>query len=592
MKKLRLILTFLNTSEKKQASLILFFVFFMALLDTLGVASILPFISLLINPELIETNSILNKFYRSTYLLGVDSPKKFLFFFGSAVFFFFIFSLIIRSFSQYSISRFILMREFSISRTLMNNYLEQNYFWFLNRHSSEIIKNILSETNNLVNTTLMPVIIFISQTLLILTLIILLIIIHPILALSMTLVLTVSYFFIFYFIKKTLSKIGSQNFTLNKERFKIITEAFSAIKEIKITGLEQRYIDRFSKSAEIYAKNQSTFQIIANCPRYIIEGLAFGGVIILSLIFISFDKNFSNILPIISVYVFAGYRLMPALQQVYGAITAIRFSGSILNSIHKDLVLTKYENFTKDFQTLSFEKSIILKKIYFNFPDSKYAVLKNVNIEIPIFSKVGIIGATGSGKSTIVDIILGLLNPNEGDLIVDDIYITENNKRSWQKNIGYVPQQIYLSDASVALNIALGSDENNINYEAVESAAKIANIHEFIVKEMPEGYNTTIGERGVKISGGQRQRIGIARALYRKPKVLFLDEATSALDNFTEKRVIDAIQNLNKKKMTIICVTHRLSTIKNCDIIFLLDKGKIVFQGNYIELCKKNNKLK
>ena len=210
---------------------------------------------------------------------------------------------------------------------------------------------------------------------------------------------------------------------------------------------------------------------------------------------------------------------------------------------------------------------------------------------IPAFNKVGIIGATGSGKTTTVDLILGLLDPSEGTLSVDGNVIDYNNKRSWQKSIGYVPQQIFLSDNSIAVNIAFGVNTKNIDYQAVEQAAKIANLHDFIIKEMPKQYNTIIGERGVRLSGGQRQRIGIARALYHKPQILILDEATSALDNLTEDAVIETIYKI-EKKITIIQIAHRLRTVQKCDTIFVLDKGELKAQGTYNELSKSNKLFK
>jgi ABC-type multidrug transport system fused ATPase/permease subunit len=213
--------------------------------------------------------------------------------------------------------------------------------------------------------------------------------------------------------------------------------------------------------------------------------------------------------------------------------------------------------------------------------------LRDINLNIPAKSIVGFVGATGSGKTTLVDIILGLLEPQEGILLVDKQVLTKNNSRAWQRSIGYVPQHIYLSDDTITANIAFGIDSNLVDQDLVEKASKIANLHEFVTDELPKKYLTTIGERGVRLSGGQRQRIGIARALYHNPQVLILDEATSALDNETEKVVMDAVHNLNKD-ITIILIAHRLNTVKNCDIIFKLEKGQLVAQGSYDKIIKEN----
>ena len=247
----------------------------------------------------------------------------------------------------------------------------------------------------------------------------------------------------------------------------------------------------------------------------------------------------------------------------------------------------KFKDSSNNFSKIFLTQSINMNSIYFHYSNINNMFIKNINLSIPAYSKVGIVGPSGSGKTTIVDIILGLLDPYKGTLRVDDNIINENNKSSWQKNIGYVPQQIYLLDKSVAENIAFGSEIHDINYDAVEFAAKTANIHDFIIKELPNGYSTIIGERGARLSGGERQRLAIARALYHSPQVLILDEATSALDNITEDKILSLIDQL-AKKITIIMVAHRLNTIKSCDIIFLIDKGELKAKGTYDELYASN----
>jgi len=297
-------------------------------------------------------------------------------------------------------------------------------------------------------------------------------------------------------------------------------------------------------------------------------------------------NNFSNSLPIISLYVYAGYRLMPAVQQIYLSFAKLAFVGPSLDNLNEDIKNLKLFNKNQDQGILSLNKTITLKNIYYNYPNSSRTALKNINLSIPVKSTVGLIGVTGSGKTTIVDIILGLLEAQKGTLEIDGQVITEKNSRSWQRSIGYVPQHIYLADETVEANIAFGVEPKNINKESVEKASKIANLHEFVIEELPKQYETTIGERGVRLSGGQRQRIGIARALYHNPKVLVLDEATSALDNQTEKAVMDAINNLNKD-MTTILIAHRLNTVKNCDTIFQLENGKLIRQGTPDKLLNR-----
>jgi ATP-binding cassette, subfamily B, bacterial PglK len=584
MQNLKKILDFLNIEEKKQAALLLILILCMALLDVMGIASILPFIAVLSNPELIETNTVLNYFYQVSSILGVGSNKQFLLVLGMAVFLFLIISLIVRSFTAYAQVRFALMREYSIGARLIKGYLHHPYVWFLNRNSADIDKVILSGVSEIIHETIIPAINLIAHSVITLTILTLLLVVDYKLALVVLLVFAISYGSIFFFTKNVLSKMGSDRLQANQDRFVAVSEAFGAIKEVKVGRLEKVYIDRFSKPAQIYASRQSIATAIAAVPRYFIEGIAFGGMIILILVLMMRGDMFSSILPIIALYVFAGYRLMPSLQQVFAAFTQLSFSRAALDSIHKDLMnLSFSEKIPNTTTNIQLTKSIALNNVSFDYPNSKRPSLKNINLSIPAFKKVGIVGPTGSGKTTLVDLILGLLDPKQGTFLVNGNIITNNNKRSWQKIIGYVPQQTYLVDDSIAANIAFGIDLKNINNQEVERAAKIANLHDFVTNELENNYETIVGERGVRLSGGQRQRIAIARALYHKPQVLILDEATSALDGFTEQGIMEAINNLGNK-ITTILVTHRLSTVKNCDIIFVLEQGELKGQGTYEEL--------
>ena len=292
--------------------------------------------------------------------------------------------------------------------------------------------------------------------------------------------------------------------------------------------------------------------------------------------------SLANALPIISLYVFAGYRLLPALQHCYISLTQLTFVSPSLDKLTEDIKNIKRLNKNSDQEFISFNENITLSNVNYSYPNSSRTALKNINLSIPIKSKIGLIGVTGSGKTTIVDLILGLLEAQKGTLEVDGIVITKHNVRSWQRLIGYVPQQIYLSDDTVEANIAFCVEPKEINSASVERCAKIANIHNFVINELPKQYQTTLGDRGIRLSGGQRQRIGLARALYHNPKIIILDEATSALDNQTEKAVMDAINNLSKN-ITIIQISHRLDTLKNCHEIFKLENGHLISYENLIK---------
>ena len=591
MQNIKKFLFLLSSHERKRAGLLLFMMLIMALLDMIGVASILPFIAVLTNPSLIDTNLILNNIFQVSTIFGVESYQEFLFVLGIIVFVTLVISIIFKALTTYAQVRFVQMREYSISKRLVEGYLRQPYSWFLSRNSSELGKTILSEVGQVIALGMRPMLEVIAKAMVTIALITLLIIADPNLAMIVSVFLGGTYLLIFYFIRKYINRIGNERLKKNESRFKTIGEAFGAVKEVKVGGLEQVYSKQFSDSALTFAQTQASAQVITHLPRFILEAIAFGGILLIILFVMAQSGNFNDALPILSLYVFAGYRLMPALQQIYASCTAISFLSPSLNKLYSDLKENNIGalNENQDQGILSLNKKISLRNIKYNYPNTSRAAIKDVSLDIPAKATIGLVGATGSGKTTTVDIILGLLEPQKGTLEVDSQIITNQNSRSWQRSIGYVPQYIYLSDDTIEGNIAFGIDPKDIDKEAVEKASKIENLHNFVIDELPQNYQTTVGERGVRLSGGQRQRIGIARALYNNPQLLILDEATSALDNETEQAVMDAVNNLSQN-MTIILIAHRLNTVKNCDIIFKLDDGKLIDQGSFDEIIniKKN----
>ena len=585
MQFIKKVLDFLTISEQKKAFGVMLLILFTSFMDILGVASILPFIAVLANPEMINTNPLFEYVYQLSNIIGVSNITQFLFFLGVIVFVLLLMSLFLRALSQYAQLRFALMREFSIGKNLIEKYLHQPYAWFLNQHSAELGKSILSEVSAVVQQTILSILMFFAYSTLAISMILLLFVVDVKLAFIVSTFLIIVYGLVFYFMKNILTMIGDQKIKANEERFKIVSEAFSAIKEIKLAGLEKNYVELFSKPAEIFARNQALSQTISYLPRFIIEGVAFGGMIILVLVLILRGEFFFEIAPILALYAFAGYRLIPAIQNIYFSITQIRFSKPSLDLLHQNLIkLKKIENNNRNI-AINFKKNICLKNVDFYYPFTKEPSLKNINFNISSFSRIGIIGPSGSGKTTLVNIILGLYSATKGSLLVDNKIISNENVKSWQKNIGYVPQQIYLSDKSIAENIAFGEEKENIDFNMIQKVSKIAKIHDFVINNLPEKYDSYIGEGGVKLSGGQRQRIGIARALYYNPNLLILDEATSSLDNETENAVVDDINKL-EKNITIIMIAHRLTTLKNCEQIYLLENNEISAKGNYSEFIK------
>lgn len=581
------LLHLLNPQEQKRGALLLGMMLVMALLDMGGVASIMPFIAVLANPELVQSNALLQTAFSAASHFGVTDTDQFLFLLGILVFVLLVISLTFKALTTYAQLRFVEMRNYSISMRLIEGYLRQPYSWFFDRHSAELGKSILSEVSYVVSGGLAQMLNLIAQTVVTIGLLALLFFVNFKLALFVSLTFAVSYGLIFKVSRRYLARIGEARIKANQGRFTAVSEAFGAMKAIKVGGLEQTYVQRFSEPARIFARHQANVQVISLVPRFALEAIAFGGMLLIILVLMAQSASFSEALPVIALYAFAGYRLMPALQQIYVAVTHLRFAGPAVEALHSELtnLAPVYGNEKQDLIPL--KHSISLNNVNYSYPNSPQPAVTNLSITIPAKTKVGLVGATGSGKTTTADLILSLLDAESGALAVDGQVITARNKRGWQCSIGYVPQQISLCDDSVAANIAFGIDDRDIDQEAVEHASKIANLHEFVTKELPDQYQTAVGERGVRLSGGQRQRIGIARAIYHKPQVLVLDEATSALDNLTERAVMDALQNLENQTTTII-IAHRLSTVESCDWIFLLEHGELIGQGTFTDLCESN----
>lgn len=586
------LLSLLSASERKRAGLLMGMMLMMAFLDMIGVASILPFMAVLANPELVQTNALLNAAFKISRHIGIENTQEFLFFLGLMMFVFLVSSLLFKALTTYAQTRFAMMLEYSIGKRQVEGYLHQPYSWFLKRNSADLGKTILSEVQTVVNNGMIPLMTLMAQSTVALALLVLLIIVDPLLAMSAGLVLGLSYAGIFALMSEKLKHLGEVRIKANQERFTVVSEAFGAAKEVKVGGLEQAYIQRFAEPAEIYAKGQATAQVIALLPRYALEAITFGGMLLVILYLMVKNGSFARVLPIVSLYAFTGYRLMPALQRIYQAFTQLRYVGSALDALNKDLIgLQDIDIKINRRGALPLTKAISLSRVTYRYLNTLDPALKGLDLTIPARTTVGFVGTSGSGKTTTVDVILGLLEPQEGALKVDGQPITAANRRQWQCSIGYVPQHIYLADESVSANIAFGINAQDIDQQAVERAAKIANLHEFVIEDLPHGYATTVGERGVRLSGGQRQRIGIARALYHEPQVLILDEGTSALDSLTELAVMEAVNKLGHD-ITIILIAHRLSTVRDCDQIYLLERGEVKACGTYDQLNVSNEQFK
>jgi ABC-type bacteriocin/lantibiotic exporter with double-glycine peptidase domain len=586
MEVLKKILYLLDSHEKKKLIKLIIIIFIVSFFEILGIFSILPFVTILANPEIIENNYILSKLFKESLIFGIEDKNQFIFLLGFLVFFLLLISLVLRSCVTYFQLNFIFMNEYSLSKNMVAGYLNKPYYWFLNSNSSSIIKNILSEVSTIIGFAVSPLINLIVQSTIILIFFLVLLYVDFKLSLVILIIFGLSYLSIYLAASNILVRVGAERYKANESRFSILGNALGGIKEVKFGQLEKFYLEKFVLSSKEYAKTQIKSQLIGQLPRYGIEAILFGAILLLTLYLFAKSDNFNYALPTITFYLLSGYRLMPAAQQIYNAVTQLRFADKSINSLHKDLVTSNLNNLINNDNcqnSIEFKKYLKFEKINYTYPNAISSSLKDINIEIKKNCVYGLTGPSGGGKSTFIDVLLGLLKPQTGKIQIDDRFLDESNVRSWQKLIGYVPQNIFLIDDTISSNIAFGIEKKNIKKDCVIKSAKVSKIHDFIINELPDGYETNIGEKGSRLSGGQRQRIGIARALYNNPKILVFDEATNELDNITEKSVIESLYNL-KSKVTIIIISHTISNLKRCDNIIYLEKGEIKRQGTFEQL--------
>ncbi|WP_018862239.1 ABC transporter ATP-binding protein [Thioalkalivibrio sp. ALJ3] len=585
----------LDAPGRRRAYLMLLLIVALAFVEMIGVASIMPFVMVLANPEVVETNRHLNAVYTA---LGFESTDRFMFFLGVVMMLALLTTITFKALVTYLMQRFMHMRSYALSRHLVESYLRQPYDHFLNRHSADLGKSILAEAEQVVKGALKPLMLFLAGAAVSLAIIILLFIVDPRLAGAITAGLALGYGGIYLVARGILNRLGRRRVAANRGRFEAVQECFGGIKEVKVTGLEGPYLKRFEQPAKRYARTQASAVLFKEVPKYALQAMTYGGAFLVVLYLLRQPGGLQAAIPTLAVFALGAQRLLPALGDVYKNLSLMRFTDAALDNLHQDLARLRREETlsTKELkgrqpEPLGLNHAIELDHINYTYPGAERPALNDLTLTIPARATVGLVGATGSGKTTTVDIILGLLTPGAGALKVDGAPITHANVRAWQRTIGYVPQHIYLSDDTVAANIAFGVPSEKIDQTAVERAARIANLHEFVVNDMPQGYATPVGERGVRLSGGQRQRIGIARALYHDPEVLILDEATSALDNLTEQAVMEAVHNLGHRK-TIILIAHRLSTVRECEQIFLMETGEVKGQGGFDELAAANERFR
>jgi ABC-type multidrug transport system fused ATPase/permease subunit len=582
----------LDPGERRKAWITLGIVIFGALSSALMVGSVMPFLSVLSDPARIERVSALSWTYET---FGFTSEYAFVVALGFASIAVIMITSVIQIGKSYVVARFSLMRGHSISQRLMIAYLRQPYAFFLDRHSGEMATRVLSEAQLVVNQFLKPAAEFIAAVCTVTAIVGLLLWVDPLVALIAFGVLGGIYGVIYFFTRRILKQFGYTRADANKTRFRVANEALNGIKDIKLLGREGSYAARYSVPSRKMAQMLVRVQLISQLPQLALQAVALSGVILLCLILLD-PQGFASgaalggILPVLGVFAFAGQRLLPELSKLYRNLSQLQAGGAAVEAVHDDLIdkagtgtLPKTPP-----PEMGLTQSLALDGVSFRYPNADHVGLKDISLEIRAREKIGIVGSTGAGKTTLADLILGLLSPGEGRLVVDGRTLTDDNIRAWQQSVGYVPQDIFLTDASISENIALGVPRNDIDEARVRRSAEIARLDQFIRDELPSGYATTIGERGVRLSGGQRQRVGIARALYHDADLIVFDEATSALDNLTEREVMAAIEALPGDK-TVLMIAHRLSTVRRCDRIIVLDQGRLVGLGPWDTLIEEND---
>ena len=581
----------LSPNQRKRFFVLQFLVIVTSVFEILGVASIIPFMALVGDMSQLEQNTLFAKIYIES---GVASESQFVFFIGLCVLGLLFISMIISIFTTWGLSMFANKIGTEIADRLYTYYLNQDWLFHASGSSAQLTKKIATETMRVTGAVLVPLMQMNSKVTLSLLMSTSIFLYDPKVALIGLSIFAISYFFLFKVFRNKLNKNGIAISEVNEERFRLMNEGFGGIKDLLLMGRDNDFIDRFNKSGKTLAYSQGTNAALVQAPRYFVELLAFGSMIVLILYLIaSHNGNLGMILPILSVYAIGIIKLLPAFQQIYSSMAIIKANIPAFESIKQDL----YDSLHKESKSQKFErncftpkKNISLENITFTYPNKEEPALNELDMSISANNVIGIVGPSGSGKSTLIDILLGLIYPQKGHLKIDNEIINMKNRRSWQNTIGFVAQSIFLSEGTIAENVAFGLPSNQIDLDQVNHALEIAHLSEF-VKSLKNGINTKVGERGVQLSGGQRQRIGIARALYNNAQVLVLDEATSSLDGITEKMIMEAIDAFSGKK-TIILVAHRLKTVQKCDQIFFIDKGKVIDQGTYQELIKTNKQFK
>ncbi len=571
----------LDASQHRRTFLIIILTFLSAVMDVFGLASILPLIKLTTTPSAIHTNPYLSYIYEQ---LHFSSDKSFLLFTILFVLAFFIGKSIFGIFVNYLQTKFGAQLAYNITRRQFNKHFNLDYHNFSGLKSSQIVHHILNNPLSYVTWVVMPLIMLISESFILLLIVVGIAWYDIALFLFIAAVIGPSTWMVYHLLQNRVTYIGSEMNRLYPLSLGSLTQTITGYVDIKLANKESYYRDIFLKSQKRYHDLNMSSYLPNLIPLRANELVALLGVVLIFIYAIFLTDNSEGAILMVSLFAAAAYRLMPSLNRIVSSLMSIRKNMTALTnlSIYPELDFEMPVNQTAE--PLPFSNTIEIKDLSFKFPNAEHAVLKNINMTIKKGEKIGIVGASGSGKTTLMNILLRFHEEQQGHISIDDTIINKENTSSWRGMMGYVKQDIFLLDASIRDNITFGDDpvdENRLN-----QAIRFASLEQ-LVKSLPDGANTIIGERGSRISGGQRQRISIARSLYRNASILIFDEATSALDNQTEQEVSEAIDSLSEVDKTIFIIAHRITTLKNCDRIYELTDGEITGVYKYQELLEK-----
>jgi ABC-type multidrug transport system fused ATPase/permease subunit len=567
----------LDKKQKRQMVGIVFLMLIGGVLESLGIAMIAPVMQVVIDPQKVEESKLLSGIYN---LFNLNSTTQLAALIMVSLILVFVIKNIFLYFMNVVQLRFVYTNQFATSRRMMINFMQRPYEYYLGADTTVIQRNITSDVNNLY-ALILSCLQLISEIIVFVCLVGILLSQDAKMTITIALLLVVVLLVIKYFIKPVMVKAGQDNQDYYSGLYKWIYESVTGIKEIKVANKENYFINGYADCGAGYVNAVQKYNLYNSTPRLLIETIAIAGMVGYMLVVMLGGTSIASLLPQLTVLAAAAARLLPSANRINNYLTSIAYFEPFLDNVSDNLQTEIHDKSisydSEDYRTksevekLPVTKTIRMEDITYKYPGTDKLILDKATMEIPVGKSVGIVGTSGAGKTTIVDVLLGLLEPENGTITADGVDVM-TNYRGWLKNIGYIPQTIFMTDSTIRKNVAFGVPEDEIDDNKVWQALKEAALDEF-VKELPEGLDTQIGERGIRLSGGQRQRIGIARALFEDPEVLVLDEATSALDNDTEAAIMDSINRLHGRK-TLVIIAHRLQTIEKCDMIYNIGDGK------------------